>query len=159
MNKKINILVVPVMAILLAGCTMPWSAAPATNTDTMDTQLEGSLDQGTDTPMMGDESGISEEGDAKITPSVEVSMLALDFEYDYKEIRARVGDVVTIKVTNSGKMPHDMVVDELGIKSEMLQPGGSTVVQFTPDKPGTYEYYCSVGNHRAQGMVGKLIIE
>ena len=32
-------------------------------------------------------------------------------------------------------------------------------VEFVVDKAGTFEYYCSVGNHRQMGMVGKLIVE
>jgi plastocyanin len=27
------------------------------------------------------------------------------------------------------------------------------------DKKGTFEYYCSVGQHRALGMKGKLVVE
>jgi plastocyanin len=27
------------------------------------------------------------------------------------------------------------------------------------DKNGSYEYYCSVGNHRASGMVGVITVE
>ena len=34
-----------------------------------------------------------------------------------------------------------------------------TFVEFTVDKTGTFEYYCSVGQHRANGMVGNLIVE
>jgi len=40
-----------------------------------------------------------------------------------------------------------------------VTPGTPTSVTFVADKTGTFEYYCSVGNHRAQGMVGKLIVE
>jgi len=32
-------------------------------------------------------------------------------------------------------------------------------VEFTADTPGEFEYYCSVGQHRANGQVGKLIVE
>lgn len=159
MKKYLNLLVVPAMAVLMAGCTMPWGT-PAANTDTMqETQLEGTPYEGGDT-MMGDESGINEEGvDGKVSPNVEVNMIATEFAYDQKEVVARVGDLVSINLTNGGAMPHDVVIDELGVKSEMLQPGGATTVQFRVDQPGTYEFYCSVGNHRAQGMVGKLIVQ
>lgn len=34
-----------------------------------------------------------------------------------------------------------------------------TSVTFVADETGTFEYYCSVGNHRGQGMIGKLIVE
>jgi len=32
-------------------------------------------------------------------------------------------------------------------------------VTFVADKAGEYEFYCSVGQHRANGMVGKLIVK
>ena len=54
---------------------------------------------------------------------------------------------------------HDFVIDELNVKSEITKGGNSTVVEFTPDTAGTFEFYCSVGQHRANGMVGKLIVE
>jgi uncharacterized cupredoxin-like copper-binding protein len=32
-------------------------------------------------------------------------------------------------------------------------------VQFVADKTGTFEFYCSVGNHRQMGMVGTLVVQ
>jgi heme/copper-type cytochrome/quinol oxidase subunit 2 len=56
-------------------------------------------------------------------------------------------------------MMHDFVIDELGVKIPVTQAGDTSVVEFVADTPGTYEYYCSVGEHRAQGQVGTLIVE
>jgi nitrite reductase (NO-forming) len=55
-------------------------------------------------------------------------------------------------------MSHDFVIDELGVQSDKVNNGETATVQFVADKVGTFEYYCSVGNHRAMGMVGKLIV-
>ena len=41
----------------------------------------------------------------------------------------------------------------------MISEGGSDVVQFTADQVGEFEYYCSVGTHRADGMYGNFIVE
>lgn len=41
----------------------------------------------------------------------------------------------------------------------MTSADGVTSVTFVADTLGTFEYYCSVGNHRAQGMVGNLVVE
>ncbi len=51
------------------------------------------------------------------------------------------------------------VVDEFDAATGKVRPGTPTSITFVADKAGTYEYYCSVGNHRAQGMAGKLIVE
>jgi plastocyanin len=32
-------------------------------------------------------------------------------------------------------------------------------VEFTPNIVGEFEYYCSVGDHRAKGMTGTIIVE
>jgi hypothetical protein len=43
--------------------------------------------------------------------------------------------------------------------AEQVGAGASDVVEFTADKAGTFEYYCSVGNHRAMGMKGTLTVK
>ena len=40
-----------------------------------------------------------------------------------------------------------------------INTGNKTSVTFVANKAGEFEFYCSVGNHRAQGMVGKLIVK
>src|SRR3990167_9256749 len=42
---------------------------------------------------------------------------------------------------------------------EFNNTGQSASVEFTADKAGGFEYYCSVGTHRAMGMVGAFIVE
>lgn len=92
--------------------------------------------------------------------SVERVFTLDSFSYGYSENELRVneGDTVTINLTNSQGF-HDWVVDEFGAATAKIQAGDTTSVTFVADKAGTYEYYCSVGNHRAQGMVGTLIVE
>jgi len=80
------------------------------------------------------------------------------FYFKPNEIRVKVGDRVKITL-NSVSIMHDFVIDELNVKSATAPAGQSTTVEFMADKTGTFEYYCSVGNHRAQGQIGKLIVE
>jgi plastocyanin len=55
---------------------------------------------------------------------------------------------------------HDWKVDVFDAATEKVRPeNGMTSVEFVADAIGTFEYYCSVGQHRAQGMVGNLIVE
>lgn len=83
---------------------------------------------------------------------------AFNYGYSMDEIRVNEGDTVVINLTNSEGF-HDWVLDEFGAATEKIQNGNTTSVTFVADAAGTYEYYCSVGNHRAQGMVGTLIVE
>lgn len=80
------------------------------------------------------------------------------FEYSIKEIRVKKGDKVKINLTSTLGM-HDWVVDEFNAKTKVVKVGESDSIEFTVDKTGTFEYYCSVPTHRQQGMIGKLIVE
>jgi plastocyanin len=81
------------------------------------------------------------------------------FYFKPNEIRVKVGQKVKVTLTSVGGMPHDFVIDELNVRTKQIKDGETDVVEFTPDKPGTYEFYCSVGKHRAMGMKGNLIVE
>jgi len=55
---------------------------------------------------------------------------------------------------------HDLVFETLDIGTKQIQGGQSETLEFTaPETKGDYIFYCSVGNHRAMGMVGKMVVE
>jgi len=81
-----------------------------------------------------------------------------NFVFDVKEIRVKEGDTVMIHFMSADGF-HDLVIDEFNVQTEKIRTGGMSMVTFVADKKGTFEYYCSVGSHRASGMVGKLIVE
>lgn len=65
----------------------------------------------------------------------------------------------TIAFTNESQVPHAVEVEGDGIEeeTETIQ-GGET--ELTVDlKPGTYEFYCPVGDHKEEGMKGELIVK
>lgn len=80
------------------------------------------------------------------------------FKFAPSTITVSKGDIVKITFNNTAGI-HDFVIDELGVKTPVLQSGKQAVVEFTADKAGQFEYYCSVGNHRAMGMKGMLIVK
>ena len=80
------------------------------------------------------------------------------FSFSPSEIKVKKGDKVKIIFKNMEGF-HDWVVDEFAAKTKQIQAGQTDSVDFIADKTGTFEYYCSVGTHRQQGMVGKLIVE
>ena len=79
------------------------------------------------------------------------------FYFKPNEIRIKKGETVKIVLTSMDMM-HDFVVDELNVRTNIAKAGDTTEVTLTPEIAGEFEFYCSVGNHRAQGMVGTLII-
>jgi plastocyanin len=91
-------------------------------------------------------------------PTVTIDISGKNFEFDKKEIRVKEGDIVQINFVSASGF-HDWVVDEFNARTAQVRDGGQSSVTFVADKKGTFEYYCSVGQHRANGMVGKLIVE
>ncbi|PIP66761.1 hypothetical protein COW94_00070 [Candidatus Peregrinibacteria bacterium CG22_combo_CG10-13_8_21_14_all_44_10] len=81
-----------------------------------------------------------------------------NFAFSQTEMRVNEGDTVRIVFTSEDGF-HDWVLDEFNAATEQVQTGGVTEVTFVADKAGTYEYYCSVGQHRDNGMFGSLIVE
>ncbi len=81
-----------------------------------------------------------------------------NFVFSLKEIRVNQGDKVKI-VFNNTEGFHDLIIDEYNVNTGQIKSEQSRTVEFVADKTGTFEYYCSVGQHRANGMFGKLIVE
>lgn len=87
--------------------------------------------------------------------------------FDQKEIRVRAGQPVTIRLTSldnehhtDGGGKHQWAVDELGV-DVVAPPEGSDYMTFTPDKPGTYTFYCDIccGGKANPTMNGQLVVE
>lgn len=80
------------------------------------------------------------------------------FYFKPDEIRVKKGDLVKINI-QSVSMMHDFYIDELNVKSPIVKDGDTGSVEFVATEVGTFEFYCSVGEHRQNGQVGKIIIE
>lgn len=87
-----------------------------------------------------------------------VAVSGVNFAFDKTEIRVKKGQTVRIDFTSASGF-HDWVVDAFDAATAQVQTGDSSSVTFVADEAGTFEYYCSVGQHRQMGMVGKLIVE
>ncbi len=87
--------------------------------------------------------------------------------FDVKLVRVKLGEPVTLRLTSldnshhtDGGGKHQWAVDELGV-NVIAQPESSNTVTFTPDKPGTYTYYCDIccGGRANPTMQGTLVVE
>ncbi len=74
-----------------------------------------------------------------------------------KTLSVNKGDTVNITVSNSGGF-HDFKIDEFKVSTSRLSSGQSATVTFVADKAGSFQYYCSVGDHRAMGMWGTITV-
>lgn len=97
-------------------------------------------------------------------------------------IEVMAGQPVKLTFQNMDSVDHDLSILEfpmemMGATQEPLaghNMGGITevpefhmaalmnqtsVLEFTPSKPGTYEFFCTVAGHKAAGMVGTLVVK
>lgn len=94
-----------------------------------------------------------------LVPAVKVfNISAKPFEFSMKEIKVKKGDTVRILFANT-EGTHDWVIDQFKARTPVIQAGKTATVEFVADKSGTFEYYCSVANHRQMGMKGNLVVE
>jgi uncharacterized cupredoxin-like copper-binding protein len=87
----------------------------------------------------------------------DLSLTATEFKFNPGAMQLPAGKKVSITLVNSGAVEHDITVDALSVK--LQTPVGKTASgEFTLDKPGTYDFYCSVPGHKEAGMRGTLTV-
>jgi cytochrome c oxidase subunit II len=143
------VVVIALLGIIAIKVTQGNSSNPSNNTDKMETSgMTPEQSAPTATPIT-----TQDDSDAKI-----ISVEAGSFYYKPNEIRVKKGEKVKINLVSKDMM-HNFVVDELNVNLPITKAGETSSVVFTADKVGTFEYYCSVGQHRSRGQVGKIIVE
>jgi len=66
------------------------------------------------------------------------------------------GDLVKLRLNNTDRMmKHDLVIQDLDLKTSLLDPGETTEIIFAANQEGEYDYHCTV--HPDQ-MKGKIVI-
>ena len=125
------------------------------NTKNVKAPLESTTTSSTSSTVSSPPGAPPETTDANIK-IVEVE--AGSFYYKPNIIEVTKGQKIKI-IMKSVSMMHDFNIDELGVKMPITKNGDTGTVEFTADKVGTFEYYCSVGQHRANGQVGSITIK
>jgi len=86
------------------------------------------------------------------------TVVGKQFSFSLAEIKVKKWDTVRIVFQNQ-EGTHDWVIDEFSARTAKIEGGQSQTIEFVADKTGSFEYYCSVGQHKQLGMKGKLIVE
>ncbi len=88
---------------------------------------------------------------------VEISVSGKNFAFTPSMFSVKKGQKVRLTFTSMSGF-HDLVIDELNVKTKQLQEGSSDTIEFVAERTGTFEFYCSIGSHRALGMVGSISV-
>ena len=88
----------------------------------------------------------------------EFDMVAKQWSFEPSTITVNKGDKVKLNIKNED-VTHGFAIFEFGVNKN-LPPGKTTIVEFTADKSGEYNFFCSVpcgSGHKS--MKGKLIVK
>jgi cytochrome c oxidase subunit 2 len=99
-------------------------------------------------------SGVPWAGDSPKVIEIKVKK----FEYIPKEIHLKKGEPVTLRFETLDRK-HGFKVPALGLEAA-IKPGEPTVINFTPQKTGTFNFHCSLfcgSGH--EGMGGVIYVE
>jgi plastocyanin len=87
----------------------------------------------------------------------EFTVTGKNFSFAPAAMSVKKGDRVRITFKNESGT-HDLVVDGYNARTKVIQGGTQETIEFVADKAGSFEYYCSVGQHRQMGMKGTLTV-
>lgn len=111
-----------------------------------------------------EETVVKEDGDVMeeegaVMEAREIVVDGDEFSLSPASISVKAGEKIKLTFNNVGAFPHNFTVLGLGVATETIGAGQSDTIEFTVEEGGTYTTFCSVGNHRAQGMEGTLLAE
>jgi len=96
------------------------------------------------------------KGDPVATIEVE------ETEYELNPANPGVESVglVQFEVTNAGKIGHALEVEgpDGEVETEEIAPGDTATIEADLNKPGSYRWYCPIGDHADQGMDGQILV-
>lgn len=90
----------------------------------------------------------------------EIVVEMTDFALDVAEPNLTPG-TYTLVAEQQGAVVHALSISGPGIESEsteVVDPGGDPAKLTVTLEPGSYELWCPVGGHRAQGMEARLTV-
>lgn len=81
-----------------------------------------------------------------------------NFKFAPDTVTVKRGERVHITAV-SDQGVHNVFVDGYNARTAVKSTGGQDATEFVADKAGTFDMWCEVGSHKANGMIGKLIVE
>jgi len=114
-------------------------------------------------------------------PATAITVTMTDFAYSPSTVTVPAGQPVVLTIKNDGQIEHDFVVEKINVTSVSVEgsgvgghhmsgdhidydlhvstsAGGTSILKFSADEPGTYRIFCSIAGHIEAGMLGELIV-
>lgn len=88
----------------------------------------------------------------------EIEVSGDEYNFSPSGITATAGERLRVTFKNTGSLPHNFTIAELGVATRTIGAGQTDTLEFTVEGTTTLTFYCSVGGHRALGMEGDLQI-
>ncbi len=88
-----------------------------------------------------------------------------DLYFKPNTLTAKPGQTLQITLDNRGSLEHNFVLYDLDgqtvlFEKDAIQPGQKANISLkAPEKPGAYQYVCTVPGHKEGGMVGTLTVQ
>ena len=157
-EKNNSVKIILALLVIVAAAIGYWQFTKSDSEKTNPGQnQESANNQGQQQVLSGNQN--SAPGQNQTSPEAKVfNVDGGNFSFSLKEIRVKKGDRVRVVFKNLEGL-HDWVLDEFNARTAQIQANQATEVEFVADKAGTFEYYCSVGQHRQMGMKGNFIVE
>ena len=160
MNKNMMIGLIVAVVILGGGYLLLSRGAgyqtPTTTTPTQ--QVPAATDSDVEETVVKEDGDAMEEEGAMMEAR-EIVVEGSEFSFSPASISVKSGEKVKLTFNNVGNFPHNFTLEGLGVATKTIGAGQSDSIEFTVEEGGTYATFCSVGNHRAQGMEGTLDVE
>ncbi len=85
------------------------------------------------------------------------SVALVDYALRADMTRVRRAGVIAFEATNDGLVRHALAVDAPAgqVRTRPLRPGERATLSIRLP-PGTYKWYCPIGDHEQRGMAGRL---
>ena len=112
----------------------------------------------------------------------QITLEASNLQYQPATIEVAAGQPVKLTLRNNDSVEHDFSIMEIpmaamgataapmaghdmgGMTADpqlhmVAAMGATNTMEFTPTKPGTYEFFCTVPGHKDAGMKGTLVVK
>jgi len=100
-----------------------------------------------------------------VTRGQAVSLSLGDYHFTPDKLEVQTGRPVVLTLTNTDTLtPHNFTLQDAAAGLDIdtdISAGSTSIVQFTPVKPGSYTFFCNkkllfMKSHRERGMEGTL---